>query len=147
MNWEGPTTVTFWNIVLRLYSCTVLNYSTASSACAAAFGVHAASCRCCCSILFGARRASKRGRAGVRMATRGRGDWNFGSAQEYTVGGLRRGSEVGTTGVHSQVLPSPATTDKRIKLPHNSILIYYRYDIPKQTQLRFFSSCIATISE
>ena len=31
------------------------------------------------------------------MATRGRGDWNFGSAQEYTAGGLRRGSKVGIT--------------------------------------------------
>ena len=36
------------------------------------------------------------------MATRGRGDWNFGSAQEYTVGGLRRGSEVGTTGAEEE---------------------------------------------
>ena len=38
----------------------------------------------------------------MRMATRGRGDWNFGSAQEYTAGGLRRGSEVGTTGAEEE---------------------------------------------
>ena len=36
------------------------------------------------------------------MATRGRGGWNFGSAQEYTAGGLRRGSEVGTTGAEEE---------------------------------------------
>ena len=34
------------------------------------------------------------GGAGVRMATRGRGDWNFGSVHEYTAGGLRHVSEV-----------------------------------------------------
>ena len=38
----------------------------------------------------------------MRMATRGHGDWNFGSAHEYTVGGLRRGSEVGTTGAEEE---------------------------------------------